>query len=126
MGTKIGTKQMTDDQIIRAIRHGDLWNADENATPTSQGMWSENSEFSTDYGSNSELSPKVQEMLAPHSRSPAHLGNIDANLWDADWLKSRKDLAASGVDVDAFTAANPDLPISQSQPIAPAQSPTVD
>jgi hypothetical protein len=54
---------------------------------------------------------------------PSHLGNVDANLKDADWLKSRKDLAASGVDVDAFTAANPDLPISQSQPIAPTAQP---
>lgn len=44
---------------------------------------------------------------------PIHLGNIDELLVNADWLKSRKDLAASGVDVDTFTAANPDLPISQ-------------
>ena|ERR1035437_2391758 len=42
-----------------------------------------------------------------------HLGNIDSDLRNADWLKSRKDLTASGVDADAFTAANPDLPISQ-------------
>lgn len=43
------------------------------------------------------------------------LGNIDADLKNADWLKSKKDLAASGVDVDAFIAANPDLPIAQSK-----------
>ena len=46
---------------------------------------------------------------------PIHLGDIDADLRNADWLKSRKDLKASGVDVDAFIAANPDLPISQTK-----------
>ena len=45
--------------------------------------------------------------------APVHLGNVDSELRNADWLKSRKDLTASGVDADAFTAANPDLPISQ-------------
>ena len=45
---------------------------------------------------------------------PIHLGNIDADQKNADWLKTKKDLAASGVDVDEFTAAHPELPISQS------------
>ena len=42
-----------------------------------------------------------------------HLGNIDANLATADWLKDADDLAASGVDVATFLKANPDLPIAQ-------------
>jgi hypothetical protein len=42
-----------------------------------------------------------------------HLGNIDANLDTADWLKNTDDLAASGVDVVAFLKANPDLPIAR-------------
>ena len=41
-----------------------------------------------------------------------HLGNIDANLATADWLKDADDLAASGVDVATFLKANPDLPIA--------------
>ena len=42
-----------------------------------------------------------------------HLGNIDANLDTADWLKNTDDLASSGVDVQAFLKANPDLPIAR-------------
>ena len=45
---------------------------------------------------------------------PVHLGNIDAEQKNADWLKTKKDLAASGTNVDEFIAAHPELPISQS------------